>query len=272
MSAQATSAEGSGRIAQAFGQAAGEGRAAFIGYLTAGYPSEDRFLQAALEVLEHADMLEVGVPFSDPLGDGPTIQRAGETALAAGMTVDKVFGLIRQLRRHTAKPLVLMSYYNPIYCFGGSDQGFVQAAKAAGADGVILPDLPPDEGANLIAAARRERLDTVFLVAPTSTQERLRTVGQACSGFVYAVSVTGVTGARAVVPAEVGALVEQARALSGLPVAVGFGVASGSTAAHVARLADGVIVGSALVDRLAKGEELSGFLEEIATGVRTARA
>lgn len=256
------------RTAQAFARAAAENRAAFVAYLTAGYPNEERFLAAALEVLEHADVLEVGVPFSDPLGDGPTIQRAGEAALAAGVTTERVLELVRQLRTHTDKPLLLMTYYNPIYCYPGGDAAFVAAASAAGADGLILPDLPPDEGPELIAAARAANLDTVFLVAPTSTAERLQVVGQACRGFVYAVSVTGVTGARATVPDSLGPLVAAAREASGLPVAVGFGVASGESAAQVAQVADGVVVGSALIQRLTNGEDVAALAAEIARGAR----
>lgn len=261
-----------GRLERAFAQAKAEGRAAFIAFLTAGFPSEERFLTAALEVLEYADALEIGVPFSDPLGDGPTIQQAGEAALRSGMTTERVLALAQELRARTDKPLVLMTYYNPIYCYPGGDAGFVAAAAAAGVDGVILPDLPPDEGAELIAAARASDLDTVFLVAPTSTPERLALVGQACRGFVYAVSVTGVTGARESVPAEVEQLVAAARAASGLPVAVGFGVASGASAARVAAMADGVVVGSALVQRLAKGEGVRELAAEIAAGVRNPKA
>lgn len=262
----------SGRLQRAFEQAAAEGRAAFIAYLTAGFPSEERFLEAALEVLEHADVLEIGVPFSDPLGDGPTIQRAGEAALAAGTTTGRVLELAQRLRQATDKPLVLMTYYNPIYCFQGGEVGFVEAAARAGVDGVILPDLPPDEGGTLIEAARSRDLDTVFLVAPTSTQERLELVGRACRGFVYAVSVTGVTGTRESVPQAVGPLVQAARQASGLPVAVGFGVGSGDSAARVAALADGVVVGSALIERLARGEGLGELAAEIAAGVRRGRS
>lgn len=261
-----------GRLQQAFERAAAEGRAAFIAFLTAGFPSEERFLEAALEVLEHADALEIGIPFSDPLGDGPTIQRAGEAALLAGITTERVFELARRLREATTKPLVLMTYYNPIFCYPGGDAAFVRAAAEAGVDGVILPDLPPDEGEGLIAAAREVDLDTVFLVAPTSTPARLRLVGAACRGFVYAVSVTGVTGARDAVPANLGGLVTAARAASGLPVAVGFGVASGDSAARVAAVADGVVVGSALVELLARGQGLGELAAEIADGVRRGRA
>lgn len=261
----------SGRLTRAFQQAQAEERAAFIAFLTAGFPDEERFMGAALQVLEHADALELGIPFSDPLGDGPTIQRAGEAALRGGMTTERVLALAARLREATDKPLVLMTYYNPIYCYPGGDAAFVDAASRAGVDGVILPDLPPDEGETLIQAARAADLDTVFLVAPTSTPARLKLVGEACRGFVYAVSVTGVTGARDSVPADVARLVDGARAASGLPVAVGFGVASGDSAARVAAMADGVVVGSALVDRLARNEDLGPLAAEIAAGVRRGR-
>lgn len=256
------------RIAAAFAAAAADDRAALVAYLPGGFPDEARFLKAATAVLEHADLLEVGVPFSDPLGDGPVIQRAGEAALAAGATTARVLGMVARLRERTDKPLLLMTYYNPIYCFPGGDAGFAQAAKAAGADGVILPDLPPEEGPELIAAARAVDLDTVFLVAPTSTPERLAAVGAAARGFVYAVSVTGVTGARDSLPESVAALVAGAREASGLPVAVGFGVASAATAKRVARVADGVVVGSALVQRLAEGGDVGALAAELAAGCR----
>lgn len=261
----------SGRIAAAFRGAAAEDRAAFVAYLTAGYPSEEEFLSTARTVLEHADLLEVGMPFSDPLGDGPTIQRAGEAALAGGTTTESALALVAQLREETDKPLVLMTYYNLIYCHPGSDAGFVMAAKQAGADGVILPDLPPEEGADLITAARAAELDTVFLVAPTSTPERLATVGAASRGFVYAVSVTGVTGARAQLPAHVSGLVRAAQAASSLPVAVGFGVSSRESAAEVASFADGVVVGSALIDAVTHGRDLNALAASLAAGVREGR-
>lgn len=255
----------SGRISGAFSNAAEQNRAAFVAFLTAGYPSEEGFFTAALEVLEHADLLEIGVPYSDPLGDGPTIQRAGEVALAGGMSMRRVLELVERLRRETKKPLLLMSYYNPIYRFGGA--AFASAARAAGVDGVILPDLPPEEDPPFIGACREAGLETVFLVAPTSTGARLRAVGEACRGFVYAVSVTGVTGAREGVPAGLGELVNAAREASNLPVAVGFGVGSKASAAAVARLADGVVVGSALIEELGRGGSVGPLAAEIASGM-----
>ncbi len=238
----------SGRIAAAFERARAEGRAAFVAYITAGFPDAERFLDYARALLEHADLLEIGLPYSDPLGDGPTIQRASETALAQGATTARTLAWIEELRAGSDKPLALMTYYNPVYCYPqGGEHGFVRRLAAAGADGVILPDLPPDEAGRLLSAARGAGLDTVFLVAPTSTPQRIAEVVKACRGFVYAVSVTGVTGARESLPDEVADLVARTRAATELPVAVGFGVASADSAAAVAQLADGVVVGSALI-------------------------
>jgi len=256
------------RLADAFARAESEGRAAFIAFLTASFPDDARFLTAAKDVLRHADILEVGLPFSDPLGDGPVIQRAGETALAGGASAARTLALVKTLRGSSDKPILVMTYYNPVYCFPGGEAGFVRAAKAAGADGLILPDLPPDEGENLIAAAREADLDTVFLVAPTSTAARLRLVTAACRGFVYAVSVTGVTGARESVPAEVADLVAATKAVTDLPVAVGFGVANAASARRVAGVADGVIVGSALVRTLSEGGDVGALAAELVAGCR----
>lgn len=257
-----------GRIDDTFARARAEGRAAFVAYLPAGFPDEARFLEAATRVLEHADVLEVGLPFSDPLGDGPTIQRATERALRQGTTTAKTLAMVAALRQRSDKPLLVMTYYNPIYCYPGGEAAFARAAKDAGADGVILPDLPPDEGAGLIEACHDVDLDTVFLVAPTSTDTRLRVVTAACRGFVYAVSVTGVTGARDQLPPDVAELVSRTRAAGSLPVAVGFGVGSAATARTVAAVADGVVVGSALVQALDEGHDVGTFAADLADGCR----
>ena len=253
-----------GRISEAFARAEREGRAAFVPYMTAGFPNERDFVANALELLEASDVLEVGLPYSDPLGDGPTIQKASERVLEQGMTTRKTFDLIRELRLETDKPIVLMTYYNPIYCYQGGEQAFLNDLKTAGADGVILPDLPPDEAATLIPAARETDLDTVFLVAPTSTEARLRLVTEACRGFVYAVSVTGVTGAREAVSDELPEFISRVKAVSNLPVAVGFGVSSGATAREVAAIADGVVVGSALIRAAETDEGVGALARELA--------
>ncbi|MEX2534664.1 MAG: tryptophan synthase subunit alpha [Trueperaceae bacterium] len=252
------------RIAAAFVASKAENRAAFIAYLTAGFPDVSSFLAAARELLEVADVLEVGLPYSDPLGDGPTIQRSSQHALESGVTPAKTLKLVAQLRSETDKPLLVMTYYNPVYTFPGGEGAFVRELKSAGADGVILPDLPPEEAEGLIPVARQVDLDTVFLVAPTSTEARLRLVTSACRGFVYAVSVTGVTGAREAVGSEVPELVRRVKAVSELPVAVGFGVSNASTARPVAQAADGVVVGSALVRLVEGGSSPRDLAHEIA--------
>ena len=252
------------RISKAFDKAEAEGRAAFVPYLTAGFPDEEKFVGTALELLEVADVLEVGLPYSDPLGDGPTIQKSSERVLAQGMTTAKTFELISKLRERTDKALVLMTYYNPIYCYAGGEAAFLKDLQTAGADGVILPDLPPDEADALIPEARALDFDTVFLVAPTSTDKRLKIVAEACRGFIYAVSVTGVTGARDALPADVPDLVRRTKAHSDLPVAVGFGVSGAATARPVAAVADGVVVGSALIRTVEQGGDVGELAREIA--------
>lgn len=254
---------GEERIQQAFARTRSENRAAFMPYLTAGYPDPERFVRDARLLLEHADLLEIGLPFSDPLGDGPTVQLSSQEALRQGMTTVKAFELISELRSVTDKPLVLMSYYNPIYCHPGGEAQFVRDLVTAGADGIILPDLPPEEASGLKTAARAAGLATVFLVAPTSTDERLERVTRACRGFVYAVSVTGVTGARSGAPVEVPRLLERLRRVTELPVAVGFGVSGAETARAVAAVADGVVVGSALISLQASGGDLSSLALEV---------
>lgn len=255
------------RIEQAFARAKAENRAAFIPYLTAGFPDEAKFIEHASMLLTLGDVLEVGLPYSDPLGDGPTIQRSSEHALRQGVTTAKVFELIAKLRARSDRAIVCMSYYNPIYGYAGGEAGFLRDLKAVGADGVILPDLPPDEAETLLPVARRLELDTVFLVAPTSTDARLKLVSDACRGFVYAVSVTGVTGTREGTLGEVPSLVRRVRAVTDLPVAVGFGVSGAASARAVANVADGVVVGSALISAIERGV-IEPLAREIATACR----
>ena len=263
---------GEARIAATFARCRAEGRAAFVPYLTALFPDAPRSLAAARTLLQHADLLELGLPFSDPLGDGPTIQRSSEVALRAGASTAGLMRMLRTLRAETSAPLIVMTYYNPIYCYRGpageGEEAFVADLRAAGADGVILPDLPPDEGETLIAAARRHDLATIFLVAPTSTDARLRLVSAASRGFIYAVSVTGVTGARDAVGAEIGDLVRRTKAQSDLPVAVGFGVSTPANAADVAGFADGVVVGSRLVQAIAADDDVGPIAAALAAACR----
>ncbi|MGD0019313.1 MAG: tryptophan synthase subunit alpha [Candidatus Limnocylindrales bacterium] len=243
---------GARRIAAAFARAASEGRAALIPYVVAGYPDHDTSLAAALVAIDAgADLLEIGLPYSDPLADGATLQRATSAALQAGATLEGSVALLREISSaRPGLPLVPMCYANQI--LGGGDGRAVASRLAeAGAAGVIVADMTPDEGARFEAVARELGLAVVYLVAPTTTPERRVAVARRSGGFLYCVSLVGVTGARASLPPSVRGLVAAARADSPVPVAVGFGV---SRAAHVRMLvragADGVIVASALVDAL----------------------
>ena len=235
-----------GRIAARLAQCKAEGRPAFVAFLTAGDPSLDRTVSAALE-LEAAgvDVLELGVPFSDPLADGPVIQRSSERALSRGVTLARVLDVVREIRRKSQLPLVLFSYLNPLLQ-RGLERVAVEAAQA-GVDGVLVTDLPPEEGEAWIAAARTAELDTVFLASPTSPDERLRRVAEASRGFVYAISRTGVTGERQALSDDARPLVARLRALTRVPVALGFGISTPEQVREAAAAADAVVVGSALV-------------------------
>ncbi|GEM46089.1 tryptophan synthase subunit alpha [Deinococcus cellulosilyticus] len=253
------------RIQQAFDNARKSGRAAFIPYLPAGYPSKAQFVKDALALLEQADLMEIGLPYSDPLGDGPTIQRATEKVLRQGFTMLDFFDAIREVRKQTDKALLVMTYYNPILAWG--EEAFIRDVKEAGIDGLILPDLPPDEADTLIPLAEKYDVKLTFLIAPTSTPNRVELVARSCTGFVYAVSVVGVTGARSGEALyEVPDLVKLAKQHTGLPVAVGFGVSDRASAAKIASVADGVVVGSAFINTIEKGGDLTGLARNIFDG------
>lgn len=234
------------RIGARFARRRAEGRSAFVAFLTAGDPSLERTLRAAAELeAAGADVLELGVPFSDPLADGPVIQRASERALARGVTLAGVLECVRAIRRGSELPLLLFSYFNPLLQYGL--ERLARDASAAGVDGVLVTDLPPEEAGEWIEAARGRDLDTVFLASPTSPAERLERVAGASRGFVYAVSRTGVTGERSSLSGEARPLVERLRALTDVPVALGFGLSTPEQVKDAAAVADGVVVGSALV-------------------------
>lgn len=258
-----------------------EGRAALIGYLPAGYPSSAGAVDAiAAMVAAGVDIVEVGLPYSDPLMDGPTIQQAVEASLRAGTNTDDVIETVRAVAAG-GTPALVMSYWNPIERYG--PRRFAEGLAAAGGAGVITPDLTPDEaagpGTDWLSATDDSGLDRVFLVAPSSTDDRLRYTTEHCRGFVYAASTMGVTGARASVGAAAARLVERTRSVTDLPVCVGLGVSSGAQAAEVAAFADGVIVGSAFVRVLldaatpqAGEKALAALAAELADGVRGTRA
>jgi tryptophan synthase alpha chain len=252
---------GARRIASAFEALKTENRAALIPYVTLGFPTPYASLALAeAAVSAGADLLELGVPFSDPLADGPVIQRATHIALQNGITVGRCLELVRDLRlRGIMVPFIFMGYYNPILAYG--ERAFCRACREAQVDGLIVPDLPPEEGEALERECRTMGLAMIYLLAPTSTPERIRFVTERSSGFIYLVSVTGTTGAREQLPAGLGSFVARVRDVTDKPLAVGFGISSPAQARQVARQADGVVVGSALLRRV-----------ETADGIDKARA
>lgn len=254
-----------------------QGRAALMTYLPAGFPDVAGSVDAVRTAIDAgADIVEIGVPYSDPVMDGTVIQRATQQALARGFRLRDLFGVVEQVAGRGV-PITVMSYFNPILAYGVD--AFARDLAAAGGAGVITPDLIPDEGAEWIEAADAHGLDRIFLVAPSSTPERLAMTARATRGFVYAASTMGVTGERATVGAMAEDLVARTRAAGAPRVCLGLGVSTGQQAAEIARYADGVIVGSALVrplldagdDRAAGLTGLRAITEELATGVRGAR-
>ena len=235
------------RIAQAFARTRREKRAAFVAYLCAGDPDFDTSLAACRAVLDAgADVLELGVPFSDPLADGLTNQRAAQRALEGGMTAARVFELVRRIREKSQVPIVFYTYYNLV--FSNGVENYVRAAQEAGVDGLLTLDLPPEEADELLTACASHGLKTVFIVAPTTPASRLPRIAAAATGFIYYVSREGVTGVRDQVAANIPEAVARIRQHTSLPVAVGFGLSTPEQVKQVARCADGVVVGSALVN------------------------
>ena len=228
-----------------------DGRKALIPYVMAGDPDTDATGRLVLELERRgADLVELGVPFSDPLADGPTIQRAGQRALESKTTLRGILSLVRDLRQRTQIPLVLMTYYNPVFAYG--EESFLAHARDAGVDGIIVPDLTVDEGGAFYDKAEGVGIDGILLVAPTSPDERVRMLAERARGFLYYVSLTGVTGSRSKLAADLPKKLATVRRLTDKPLAVGFGVSTPEHAASIGPAADGVVVGSALIDRWEK--------------------
>jgi tryptophan synthase alpha chain len=271
------------RIDRRFAALAEEGRAALVTFLMGGDPDP----QTSLEILRAlpqagADVIEIGMPFTDPMADGPSIQAAGLRALKAGMTLRQVLALVGAFReRDDATPLILMGYYNPVYVYGV--QRFLADAKSAGVDGLIIVDLPPEEDAELCLPSLAAGLNFIRLATPTTDERRLPAVLANTSGFVYYVSITGITGAATPDPSRVGTAVARIKRHTNLPVAVGFGVKNAATAEAIARQADGVVVGTALVEALKRSLDaenratakttsaVADLVAAIAAGVRAAQ-
>jgi len=240
------------RIASVFARAK---HTALIPYITVGYPSVETTLKMVpLFTSTGCDIVELGIPFSDPLADGATIQRASYEALRQGVTPEACFDVTQELRRRVKVPLVFMTYYNPVLKFGL--KRFCSKCAGVGIDGLIIPDLPPEEGKELEESTRRYGLDLVYLLSPASTEERIRLVTSRSSGFVYLVSLTGVTGTRDRLPEELEGFVARVREKTEKPLCVGFGVSTPEQARRVSRVADGVIVGSRIIQLLDEDESL----------------
>ena len=270
----------SGRIARRFAALKAAKRGGLVTFVTAGDPDAGSSLTLLKGLpAAGADLIEIGMPFSDPMADGPAIQASSLRALRAGMTLRKTLDLVRQFRAGEADtPIVLMGYYNPIYQYGVDR--FLADFKAAGADGLIVVDLPPEEDEELCVPALKAGVNFIRLATPTTDDKRLPAVLRNTSGFVYYVSILGITGTRSAADAEVKKAVERLKRHTDLPVAVGFGIKTPEQAASVASVADAAVVGSALVSRIAEraagagngvAEEVLGFVRQLAAGVRGAR-
>ncbi len=256
------------RITRRFDDLRRAGDLGLVAYLTAGDPTLEatgRLVAALAEA--GADVVELGVPFSDPLADGPTIQRASERALRSGTTLAGVLGLVRKLRQKTEVPLVLFSYFNPVLQMGLST--FADEAAAASADGVLITDLTPEEAGEYRHAVASRGLDTIFLAAPTSTDARLVQIAESSTGFLYLVSRTGVTGAREALPEDLPALVRRARRVTSLPIAVGFGISLPGHVSILGGLADAAVVGSALVEEIERAASVDEAASAVAARIRS---
>jgi len=250
-----TAPQHSTRISKRFAELREAGELGIVAYITAGDPTLDATLKYVRALAEAgADVIELGVPFSDPLADGPTIQRASERALKSGTTLHGVLDLVQRIRQTSQVPLVLFSYFNPILQFGLEE--FAGAAAEAGADGVLVTDLTPEESEDYRRILQARGLDTIFLTAPTSTDQRLQKIAGCSSGFLYLISRTGVTGAKDALPDDLPALLRRARSFTQLPIAVGFGISLPGHVSVLGGLADAVVVGSALVSEIEKAASI----------------
>lgn len=260
------------RIEERFKRLRGEGKKAFIPFITAGDPDLDTTYKLAVEFARlGADVLELGIPFSDPLADGPTIQAAARRALDNQTKVKDVLQLVKRLRGETDIPIALLTYYNPVFRFG--PQKFVAQAGQAGVDGLIVPDLPPEEAGELCRAAEENDLAVIFLLAPTSDRERIKKIAALSRGFIYYVSLTGTTGTRQSLPEELADKLRQIKEITTKPVCVGFGVSSPEQAKEIAGIADGVIVGSAIIKIIEQNlgrNDLADRVVEFARALREA--
>jgi len=237
------------RIEKKFEQLRTVNKKAFVAFITAGYPNLNITQKLVLEFAKiGVDIIELGVPFSDPLADGPIIQEASQVSLERGINLNDILNLVKRLRKDIDIPLCLMTYYNPIFCFG--EERFVKKASLAGVDGVIIPDLPPEEGRFLIRLANKFNLDSIFFLSPTTRPERIKFISAVSRGFIYYVSLTGVTGPRQKLPADLINNLRMIKKNTSKPVCVGFGISNSRQVKEIYKIADGVIVGSAIIKKI----------------------
>ena len=257
------------RIEKTFEKLQSEGRKALVTFVMGGDPDTEKSL-SVLEGLPSAgaDLIEIGMPFTDPMADGPAIQAAGIRALNSGMTLKGILKMLQQFRsKDQDTPVILMGYFNPIYAYGIND--FVQDAKTAGADGLIIVDLPPEEDEELRVPAQKAGLDFIKLITPTTDEARLAKILESASGFLYYVSITGVTGTKSANVAEVGQHIAQIKKQTDLPVAVGFGIKTPEDAREMAQISDAVVVGSAIVDNILNHKDSADLQQNISNQVES---
>jgi tryptophan synthase alpha chain len=247
------------------------GYKALVPYITVGYPQIESTLKAARVLIENgADIIELGIPFSDPMADGVTIQESSYQALQNGTTTEMCLDIAKKLRAQTQTPLVFMTYYNPVLSYGL--ERFCHACTGSGVDGLIIPDLPPEEGESLECAASEQGLDLIYLISPNSTAERIRIVAEKSRGYIYLVSVAGVTGTRDSLPTGTAAFVSRVRQVAKQPLCVGFGISTAQQAKQVSRISDGVIVGSKLIQLMKSDPTLNSlqvFMRKLREAVDT---
>lgn len=250
------------RINQKFQELKRKNKRAFIVFITAGFPNFDITRRLVLELEKNgADIIELGVPFSDPLADGPVIQESSRISIESGATLAKILSLVKSLRQKTRIPLCLMTYYNLIFCFG--KRRFLNLAHASGVDGVIIPDLPPEEDQDFILDCRRYNIDTIFFLSPTTTLGRIPFINRFSRGFIYYVSLTGVTGARKKLPIDLIKNLKRVKKYTDKPVCVGFGISRPEQVIEIARFADGVIVGSAVIKKIQQNLGRSDLVKRV---------
>jgi tryptophan synthase alpha chain len=255
------------RIEKKFKELKRQDKKAFVAFITAGYPNLGITEKLILEFEKAgADIVELGVPFSDPMADGPVIQEASRLALKKNVHLADILNLVKKVRQATNLPICLMSYYNPIFCFG--EERFVRVALGCGVDGVIIPDLPPEEGNAFIKLANQHKLDVICFIAPTTTSRRMKYISAKAKGFIYYVSLTGVTGPRQELPADLKGNLKAVKRITRKPVCVGFGISSPLQVKQIQQVADGVIVGSAIVKKIKENINKNNLVKNVGDFLR----